>query len=213
MTARTEVLLLIGTHCPYCSGVISSFGKLVKSGVIPRLEIINIEQHPDIAMKYGVRSIPWMKIGEITLTGNYSAEELREWIIKSQTADADVETVSELLNTSRVDEVTKMIRKDPKVMDTILKILAEPEAKFNVRLGIGVVMEEFEGSNLLKKQIKTLGKLTHHKSAAVRADACHYLGLSQSTNAISWLKQCTEDVDANVREIASDSLEDLQGQA
>ncbi|MBS0329365.1 MAG: HEAT repeat domain-containing protein, partial [Proteobacteria bacterium] len=45
--------------------------------------------------------------------------------------------------------------------------------------------------------------------ARVRADACHYLGLTGEAAARSWLDARLADEDADVREIAAESLESL----
>ena len=50
--------MLLGTHCPYCPTVLKGLGELVKSGVVGKLEAVNIELHPDIARALGVRSVP-----------------------------------------------------------------------------------------------------------------------------------------------------------
>jgi HEAT repeat protein len=58
--------------------------------------------------------------------------------------------------------------------------------------------------------VPALGLLTGHGDARVRADACHMLGLSGSTSAIKYLEARRDDPDAEVREIAVESLEELQ---
>jgi len=45
----------------------------------------------------------------------------------------------------------------------------------------------------------------------VRADACHYLGLSGDAAARPWLDARLGDNDADVREIAAESLQALSG--
>jgi hypothetical protein len=45
----------------------------------------------------------------------------------------------------------------------------------------------------------------------VRADACHYLGLTGDAQAKSWLDARLDDDDADVREIATESLQEIAG--
>ena len=61
--------MLLGTHCPYCPTVLKELGELVKSGVIGKLVVVNIEQHPEVARELGVRSVPWVRIGPFELEG------------------------------------------------------------------------------------------------------------------------------------------------
>jgi HEAT repeat protein len=46
----------------------------------------------------------------------------------------------------------------------------------------------------------------------VRADACHLLGLSGSADAIKYLEARLADPDAEVREIAAESIAELRTQ-
>jgi thioredoxin-like negative regulator of GroEL len=75
--------MLMGTTCPYCPSVLKALQSLLDSGHIDTLETYNIEEHPDIAQHYGVRSVPWVRIGEFELEGLRSEKELREWAVKA----------------------------------------------------------------------------------------------------------------------------------
>jgi HEAT repeat protein len=102
-----------------------------------------------------------------------------------------------------------LIRKDPSHLAAVLPIVGNPEASLNVRLGAGVLLEEFADSDTLRALLPRLGELSVHTDARVRADACHYLGLTASCEARPWLMARATDEDADVREIAADSLEAL----
>jgi hypothetical protein len=74
-----DALLLISTHCPHCPAMLAALADLVKQGTIGRLEAVNLEQCPEIGQALGVRSVPWLRIGRIELTGVHSKAELAEW--------------------------------------------------------------------------------------------------------------------------------------
>ncbi len=75
------------------------------------------------------------------------------------------------------------------------------------RFGAGVLLEEFAGSDTLRALLPRLGELSQHVDARVRADACHYLGLTGDAAARIWLEARLDDEDADVREIAAESLQ------
>jgi hypothetical protein len=79
----------------------------------------------------------------------------------------------------------------------------------NVRVGASVVFENHAGSAALQTLIPKLGVLSAHADARVRADACHYLGLAGDAAARVYLGLRLADKNAEVREIAADSLETL----
>jgi HEAT repeat protein len=76
-----------------------------------------------------------------------------------------------------------------------------------VRIGAGAVLESFAGQPALADLVDRLGELSAHADARVRADACHYLGLAGSHRARAWLEARLRDDDAEVRDIAAESLD------
>jgi HEAT repeat protein len=105
-----------------------------------------------------------------------------------------------------------LIQAEPGRLVSLLPIVANPEASLNVKLGIGVVFEEYAGSRTLRAVVPDLGALTQHADARVRADTCHLLSLTHAAEALPFLKACLQDEDAEVREIAAESLQALGDQ-
>lgn len=97
----------------------------------------------------------------------------------------------------------------PELLVELLPIVANPEASINVRLGASVIFESHAGTGALQALVPRLGELSRHADARVRADACHYLGLSGDRRAREPLVPRLQDESAEVREIAADSLEVL----
>lgn len=110
----------------------------------------------------------------------------------------------------QLKQVITVVDQQPKALADLLPIVANPEANMNVRFGASAVLERYAGQSALQSLVPTLGLLTGHGDARVRADACHLLGLSGSTSAIKYLEARRDDPDAEVREIAAESLEELQ---
>ena len=107
-------------------------------------------------------------------------------------------------------QVISVVDQQPKALADLLPIVANPETNMNVRFGASAVLERYAGQAALHALVPALGLLTGHGDARVRADACHLLGLSGSTSAINYLEARRGDPDAEVREIAVESLEELQ---
>ncbi|GAB1392619.1 hypothetical protein MASR1M60_07820 [Rhodocyclaceae bacterium] len=110
----------------------------------------------------------------------------------------------------QLKNVVSVVERIPAALADLLPIIANPEANMNVRFGASAVLERYAGQAALQSLVPTLGLLTGHGDARVRADACHLLGLSGSTSAIKYLEARRDDPDAEVREIAIESLEELQ---
>jgi len=207
--AAPEVMMLLGTHCPHCPQVLNALGEMVKKAEISKLEVINLEQRPDIATELGVRSVPWVRIGRFELTGLRSLQELQEWAAKANSTEGMVLQLNELLTTGELDEAVDLVKKQPDYLDAIMEILGEPEAKINVRIGIGVIIEELQGTETLQQYVEQLGELTRNEAAPVRTDAAHYLALTGSAAARPYLEALLKDENSEVREIAEDGLAEL----
>jgi hypothetical protein len=202
-----DALLLLSTHCPHCPAVLSSLADLLKQGVIGRLEAVNLEQHPEVGQALGVRSVPWTRIGRIELAGMHSKAELAEWAAKADSEEGMADWFHTLLKEGQLPKVQALIEAEPGLLAAVLPIVGNVEASLNVRLGAGVLFEEFAGSDALRALLPRLGELSQHEDARVRADACHYLGLAGGGASQPWLQARLADEDADVREIAAESLQ------
>ena len=202
-----DALMLMGTHCPYCPSVLKALQALVESGDISHLETHNIEENPEIARELGVRSVPWVRIGPFELEGLRSEKEFREWAVKAAADDGHTDWLDELLSSGNISKPLELIKSDPSMMDALLKLFADPDTQLNTQIGISAIMEDLQGTDTLSAVVDQLGELTQHKDARVRGDACHYLALSGSSKVAALIKPLLDDSDANVREIAKESLE------
>lgn len=204
-----DALLLISTHCPHCPAMLSALADLVKQGIIGRLEAVNLEQHPEVGQALGVRSVPWVRLGKIELAGVHSKTELTDWASKAGSEAGMADYFHLLLKEGQLQRVVEAVHATPERLAALLPLLANPEASLNVRLGVGAVLEDFAGSPALAALTDRLGALAADADPRVRADACHVLGLSGASAARAWLEPCLQDPDADVREIAAESLEAL----
>jgi hypothetical protein len=204
-----DALLLISTHCPHCPTMLDALSDLVKRSIIGKLEVVNLELHPEVGQTLGVRSVPWLKLGAIELAGLHSRDELSDWAGKADTETGMADYFHLLLKEGQMARVLVMLHADPSQLAAVLPVIGNPEASLNVRLGAGVLIEEFAQSAALRALLPRLAELSVHPDARVRADACHTLGLTGEAAARATLQARLGDTDADVREIAADSLEAL----
>lgn len=204
-----DAVLLISTTCPHCPTALTALSDLVKQGTVGRLDVVNVEAHPEVAQKLGVRSVPWVKIGVIELAGLRSQAELSDWAQKAHTEVGMADYFHLLLKEGQMAHVLDLLHADPTQLAAVLPIIGNVDASLNVRLGAGVLLEEFAQSEALRSLLPRLGELSQHADARVRADASHYLGLSGAAAARAYLQARLQDDDADVREIATESLATL----
>jgi thiol-disulfide isomerase/thioredoxin len=206
----TDALLFISSHCPHCPAMLQSLGELVKAGQLGRLDIYNIEQHPEQAIALGVRAVPWVKIGPFELPGLRTQGELLQWIGRVGDDSSMGAYFGELMTGGELNKVGELIKKSPALFAMLLPLMADDDTGLSVRIGIGALMEDFADTDLLRHNLDTLGEYTRHANPRVRNDACHYLGLSRDPRAENFIRPLLTDADAEVRDVAAEALETIK---
>lgn len=205
-----DALLLLSTQCPHCPTVLQGLGELVKKGLIGRLEVVNIAVRPDIAEQQGVRTVPWMRIGDFELEGLHSPAELRRWAERAGSQAGLAEYYTDLFKHGQLPKALSAIRKYPGHIPALLALAQDPDTELTVRIGVSAVMEDAAGSALLQNQLAALMDLAQHSDPRVRSDACHFLALTRSEAALAPLETLSHDPEPAVQDVAKDSLEELR---
>ncbi len=189
--------------------VLQSLTEAVKAGRLARLEVVNIAEHPEVAEGVGTRSVPWLRVGAFELEGLHTATELAAWIEHATRGTGWDQYFSMLLEQGKLPKALVMVREDDARLSAVIGLLGSLETPMAARIGAGAILEEFEGSNALRHHISDLVALIRSPHAQVRADACHYLGLTDVPEAAAHVRPLLSDADAEVREIAQETLERL----
>lgn len=199
-------LMLLAPGCAHCPVVLEGLTRLLKEGRLGRLELVNVAAHPEAAAAVGSRSVPWSRIGPFELEGTYSPGELRHWAEHAGAGTGMGEYLAHLLEQQRLAHAVAAVRAAPTRLLDLVELLGVPETPMGVRIGIGAVMEDMAGTEGLRAAVAALAALTTSPDAGVRADACHYLALSGSPEAIPAVTALLDDPQPDVREIAAESL-------
>jgi hypothetical protein len=208
-----DALLLIAPGCAHCPAVLAALAELVKRGELGRLEVTNIAVHPDAAEARGVRSVPWIRIGAIELEGAHTPGELALWAQRAQSEQGFGQYLGDLLATGRMDSVTRLVTEDPRRLRALIGLIASLDTPMAARIGVGAVLEDLAGSASLQAAIAPLRQLLRAEAPQIRADACHYLGLTGDPGVAPDVEPLLDDPDAEVREIARETLDALPSRA
>jgi len=209
MSHTPSALLLIATGCQHCPSVLQSLSELIKEGKIARLEVVNIVEDPARAESLNVRSVPWIKLGEFELVGLKSKTEIQQWIDKSSNTDDMSDYFEELMVSGEISKVQKIVEDSPEQIKSLFNIMANEKFGLSARIGVGAILEQLAGSEILINNIDTLGEYCQHKLARVRNDACYYLGLTQHPDAEKYIRPLLDDSDDEVKEVAQEAISEL----
>jgi hypothetical protein len=182
---------------------------MVKEGLIGQLEIINLSVRPEAAAESGTRSVPWFRIGEFEFTGAHSEGEIRQWVEKATQGQGWAAYYHDLIDNRELDEAIQSLQRNPERLCELIQTLSDKELPMVIKIGIGAILEDFEDSEPLRRCIPELTELSQSNDPALRADACHYLGLTAAPELIPTIKALLKDADPHVREIAEETLEEL----
>lgn len=205
-----DALVLIAPGCPHCKTVLDGLLPLVKDAIIGSLEIINVAARPERAAELGVRSAPWTRIGPFVLEGAQSPAALRSWAEQAGSLQGMTDYLRDALATGGLTRAKQVLDEEPARIRAVLPLIGDPETPLQVRLGIGALLEGMAGSGELHGLVPELGRLSTHEDHRVRADACHYLSLTNNPEAIPYLRARLKDKQPEVREIAAESVETLE---
>jgi FOG: HEAT repeat len=204
-----DALLFIAPGCPHCPVVLQALSEMVKQGTIGRLEVINVAAHPEAAAEHGVRAAPWTRLGPFVLEGAQTPQELRRWLELAGKPDGITRYLEQLLRDGQLARAEQQLARHPDWLSHLLPLLTQADTPMQVRVGVGALIEGQAGSAQLQTLVPALGELSGAAEHSVRADACHYLGLSGSAEAVAFLRARLEDESSEVREIAGEALEML----
>jgi glutaredoxin len=204
-----DALLFVASGCPHCAAVLRGLNELAKQGLVGKLTVVDVAEHPEQAAEQGVRSAPLLRLGPFTLTGAHSPAELRQWAGWARGDEGTAHYVEHLLRQGGYQQAAAFIDADTQRLKPLLSIVADPGANLQVRLGVSALLEAHAGTPALQKLLPQLAELTRHADHRVRADACHLLGLTGSAAARTHVEACLGDAHEEVREIAAEALEEL----
>ena len=200
-----DCLLVIATGCAHCPAVLESLSRLLKEGRLTRLNVLNASVAPAEAEALGARSVPWFRIGRFEFEGVMPAGELREWVTLAGSGAGLTRYFDHLLGTGGLARAETLAAGSAGNLLALIALLGMPDTSLNVRIGIGAIIESLAGDPHLAGVIPQLGELTRASDPAVRADACHYLALTEQASALPYIKHCLDDEDSEVQAIARES--------
>jgi hypothetical protein len=205
----SDAKLLIAPNCPHCSAMMALLGDMVKEGAIRRLLIINISEEPEEAARHNIRSVPWVKLGNLEFVGARSREELEKAIDQANSESGQRRFIFDQLKGGMLEDVIQYVGHDRERLVEAIALLYEEDVPIAVRIGVSALVEGLQGSpDVLKSILPELLKLSKVENETIRADAIHFLSLVDDEPARERLRECLDDESAMVREIAGDALAD-----
>lgn len=206
---KPVALILVSKNCPHCHTLEKLLRERLAMGLLGELEVINVEQSPDIAQRYGIRSVPWLKLGSFIFDEVLTPSELDNWIVNVKEGSGQSRYLNYLLEHGKLAKAIEWIEQGNASLNAVIPLLVDDDTKINVRIGIGAILEHFENTQHIKDIISDLLALLQDVNQTVRTDVCYYLSLTHSSDVIEPLKKMLDDESQQVRQVARESIEEL----
>jgi hypothetical protein len=207
---HVKIELNISSNCPHCKAMMEILSGMLKTGKISSLTINNIELLPELVKKYSIRSVPWIKINDFIFDQALEKTDIQFWIESCISNTGVITYIKDRLKTGKLYLLIPLINEHPEWMTQVIILLETEDTDIHIKLGIGALMEEFAGTDILEKHVEELGRLSMNSDHRLRIDAMHYLGLLKSNQAREFILKGLEDNHPDVREEAQDALELLK---
>ena len=205
-----KALLLVSSQCPHCHTMEKLLRERLKKGLLTELDVINVEQFPHMAKQYGVRSVPFLQFNDFIFNEALTPAELDQWIDYMKEGSGQSHYIRYLLEHGQLNKAIEWMEKGKARLRDVIPFLANPNAKMNVRVGIGAILEYFENTQEIRAVMPDFIALLQNSDATIRTDVCYYLSLTHSIDAIEPLKKMLGDTDPEVRQVAKESIEALE---
>lgn len=201
-----DALLLMTGGCPHCPAALQALTVLLKEGAIGRLEVINVAVHIEEAESRGVQSVPWIRIGPFEVEGAATPAKLRE-LARGVNDDGVFDAwLLETLKSGKRQKFEELVKQDPQRIHALARLMKNPEASMAIRLGIGAVLEELQGTGFTEPLMTDLAGMLASDDRLLRADACHFLTLIGGEAIRPRMLACVDDADPEIREMAQEWL-------
>ena len=201
-----DALLLMTGGCPHCPAALQALTVLLKEGAIGRLQVINVALHIEEAESRGVQSVPWIQIGPFEVEGAATPARLRELAQGVNDESVFDAWLLETLKAGKRQKFEALVKNEPQRIHALARMMSNPEASMAIRLGIGAILEELQGTSLTEPLIPALGEMLKREDRLLRADACHFLTLIGGEAIRPHMLARLDDADPEIREMAEEWL-------
>ncbi len=207
MKMVNEVSLFVMPGCSVCPHMERLFADMHKKGAIEGLQILDVTQHPELADKHNIRSVPFYLINGVAFSGLKSKQEI-DRLIQQGVQQNWGELLKQELREGQLEAAEKIVLGNPPARDAMLQLLSETETELVVRIGLTAIIESLASGSLLAPYEAEFIKLAAHKDERIAVDALYYLSLLDSPAALEVLTDIAKSARPGLTEHARELLEE-----
>jgi|GEM_PF-967313 len=208
MASELPVTLFVMTGCHVCPTMEHLFRDLLTQGIISRLEVIDLAQHPELAQRNSVRSVPHYLLGDVAFTGLKTPGEIKQLLARSEIGQW-ASRLSEEFKQGNLYEGEQLIRAHELARSAMLELLQSPQTELVTRIALSAVIESLAPQGLFNDRQDDFIALSKHPQEQIALDALYYLQLIGSDACVARLRQVAQADHSQLAVEARDMLIDM----
>ena len=122
---KPHALLLVSSHCPHCHALETLLRERMAKDLLGELDIINVEQRPEVAQRYGVRSVPWLQLGNFIFDEALTPADLDSWIEHVKEGRGQSRYVTYLLEHGKLAKAIEWIEQGNATLKAVIPMLSD----------------------------------------------------------------------------------------
>jgi glutaredoxin len=193
--------LFVMQGCQVCPQMERTFHDLQLKGEISDLKVFDVNEYPELAQQYNIRSVPYYTINGIAFTGLKSQSEILK-LLQSEEVENIQLWITEQLAEGQLAEVEMRVLQQPAVREALMQLLEDVDTPLMVRIGLSAVIETLAEQGVFSSFEARFIALADHPQDRIAIDAIYYLQLLSTAATL-----------ARLAEIAQTGRSELQQQA
>jgi thiol-disulfide isomerase/thioredoxin len=180
--------LFVAPQCPFCPIATRQFLPLVRANANLNLAIIDSLLFEDDARQFAIQSVPTLLMdNDYRWTGPLPIAEIIQLINNRDPATLGVDSLRNLLEQGRADQLTSMMIKDGSIFPAFFDLLTH--SKWPVRLGAMVVIETLceQDPELAQQVVAPLQAHFNKVDPMAQGDILHTIGQAGDVSVVPWL--------------------------
>ncbi len=198
-----ELFVMQGCHA--CPEMERTFHDLKHKGEISELKVFDVNEYPQLAQQYNIRSVPYYMINGVAFTGLKSQSEILKLLQSGEIQNIRF-WIAEKLAEGQLAEVETRVVQQPETREAVMQLLEDIDTPLMLRIGLSAVIESLAEHGVLSDFEARFVELANHPQDRIAIDAIYYLQLLSTPLTLTKLAEIVQSGRPELQQQAQELL-------